>query len=188
MHIIAFALAAIVTACSLFSCTAQGRAWDAARGAADALVQTAAFSAAAASPFAGLPPDKPMVLLIGDSITDFGFLRGTDPAGAKRFAADYEGAQRSALSRRQPGVACTMAHQPCLLVWPHHQHTGWALKLNSSLQGQAAVVNLGKGGSSTRGLIAQTLPRLLPQLAPLAHNVALAALCFGANDAVVPSR
>jgi len=64
---------------------------------------------------------------------------------------------------------------------------GWAVLLNETLGHQAALVNSAKGGSSTKGLNS-TLPFLLEQLRPIARDVALVNIAYGANDAVLPNR
>lgn len=62
---------------------------------------------------------------------------------------------------------------------------GWAVRLNETLQNQAALMNLAfKAGTNTRGFN-QSMPLLFEQLKKVAPDVALVNIAFGANDAVL---
>lgn len=71
--------------------------------------------------------------------------------------------------------------------FPDGNYSGWALRLNDTMRGTANIINLAAGGSSTKGLV-QHLRRTLGQLRPRLRDVVLVTVCFGANDAVLPSR
>lgn len=64
-------------------------------------------------------------------------------------------------------------------------YRGWAVLLNETLQNQAHVQNLAfVAGKNTRGLKG-ALHQLIEQLKPIAHEVVLVNLEFGANDAIL---
>lgn len=64
-------------------------------------------------------------------------------------------------------------------------YRGWVLMLNDTLQDQAHIENVAfKAGKNTRGF-REALPALIEQLKPIAHEVALVNIAFGANDAIV---
>jgi hypothetical protein len=66
-----------------------------------------------------------------------------------------------------------------------HDFKGWAVRLNETLQNQAAFMNLAfKAGTNTRGFN-QSMPLLFEQLKTIAPDVALVNIAFGANDAVL---
>jgi lysophospholipase L1-like esterase len=65
------------------------------------------------------------------------------------------------------------------------EYKGWALQLNDTLGHAGAMLNLAfKAGTNTKGLN-QSLPLLLEQMKPVAQDIALVNLAFGANDAVM---
>lgn len=64
-------------------------------------------------------------------------------------------------------------------------YKGWALQLNDTLGHAGAMINMAfEAGTNTRGLN-QSLTLLLEQMKPIAQDVALVNLAFGANDAVM---
>lgn len=64
-------------------------------------------------------------------------------------------------------------------------YKGWALQLNDTLGHAGALVNMAfKAGTNTKGLN-QSLTLLLEQMKPVAQDIALVNLAFGANDAVM---
>lgn len=64
-------------------------------------------------------------------------------------------------------------------------YRGWAVLLNETLHHQAALVNMGVGGATTKWFNTW-MPLWLEQLKDIANDVVLVNIMYGTNDAALP--